>query len=78
MSARLSRTAKLGFIGTAWMSSTPVARLLTSTRSPPMWRANSARSGIVATTLISAAAGARPASSEQAETTIDNDDALHG
>src|SRR4030095_9199417 len=44
--------AKLGFIGTAWMSLTPVAILLISKRSPPMFLAISARSGIVVTTRI--------------------------
>src|SRR5690242_12852328 len=57
-SALFNRVAKLGFIGTAWMFSTPVAMLETSTRSPPMCRAMSARSGMVATTLIFDAAGA--------------------
>src|SRR5262249_8541697 len=62
-SARLRVTAYSGFIGTAWMSSTPVARLCTSTRSPPMWRATSARSGIDATTRRTPSAGARAATS---------------
>src|SRR5689334_19172544 len=66
MSARFRMVAKLGFIGTAWMFSTPVAMLDTSTRSPPIWRAMSARSGIVATTLIFESAGASAAGPSRA------------
>src|SRR5437870_366269 len=43
------------------MFSTPVAMLETSTRSPPMCRAMSARSGMVAITLIFESAGASAA-----------------
>src|SRR4029077_15957552 len=64
-----SIVAKLGFIGTAWMSSTPVAMLLTSRRAPPMCRAMSARSGIVATTLILSAVRPGPGSTASAAIT---------
>src|SRR5947208_5953587 len=65
-SAVFSMIAKLGFMGTAWMSSTPVAMLLTSRRSPPMCRAMSARSGIVAITLILSAVRPGPGSTASA------------
>src|SRR5207253_5134936 len=67
-SALFSNVAKLGFMGTAWMSSTPVAMLRTSSRSPPMCRAMSARSGMVATTLILSAAGPDPGRTTSATT----------
>jgi hypothetical protein len=54
-SARFISGTKLGFIGTPWVSSTPVARLKTSTWSPPMLRAKSARSVRVVTTRALAA-----------------------
>src|SRR5215475_12753355 len=53
------------------MSSTPVAMLCTSTRSPPTWRATSARSGIEATTRSTPSACARAASRTAAARTAE-------
>src|SRR6266853_613867 len=70
-SARFICGTKLGFIGTPCVSSMPVARLKTSTRSPPISRAKSARSVSVAITRILAAPAGSAARATTASATSD-------